>query len=182
MQNSDWPTLLQRTRDSLDRLDASEKNWIRERLKAIESLQTALDGLFCAADGSALCAACAGACCGCGRHHLTLGNLLAFLLESQEPPVPDPEQTCPYLGPSGCRLPVRSRPYNCITFFCEHLEERLSNADRLRLRELDRMLRREYQRLADRYPAASLRGLWIAAGQRGDGPLFGDDETIPQSS
>ena len=159
---ADWPALLQKLRDELVALDETDRQWLRDRLDFIAAVQMDLDDLFRAAGGARLCAECDGVCCGCGRHHVTLANLLAYLLADELPPAPDPDKTCPYLGESGCRLPVARRPYNCITFFCEQLEENLPEEGRQQLRLLDRRLRQEYQSLAERYPAASLRGIWIA--------------------
>lgn len=169
---ADWPKLLQKLRDELVALGESDRQWLRQRLASIAAIQLDLDHLFQAAGGARSCAECDGACCGCGRHHLTLTNLLAYLLAGEAPPVPDLSKTCPYLGESGCLLPVDRRPYNCITFFCEHLEANLSAADRQQLRLLDRQLRQEYLCLAERYPAASLRGLWIALERIGDGEIM----------
>ncbi|MDT8444886.1 MAG: hypothetical protein RQ722_11360 [Desulfuromonadales bacterium] len=149
-----------------------ERQWLKERLALIAATQLALDELFSKAGGAESCADCDGACCGCGRHHVTLTNLLAYLLEEQEPPSPDFSRTCPFLGDLGCRLPVDRRPYNCITFFCETLDGRLGSADRERLLNLDRQLRREYLFVAERYPAASLRGLWIALERVGSDQLL----------
>ena len=159
---ADWPALLQKLGDELVALDEADRQWLRDRLDAIAAIQLDLDDFFRLAGGVQVCAECNGACCGCGRHHVTLTNLLAYLLAGEEPPAPDPGKTCPYLGEQGCRLPVSRRPYNCITFFCEQLEENLSEEGRQQLRLLDRQLRQEYQALAERYPSASLCGIWIA--------------------
>lgn len=168
----DWPALLQRIKHELEALDCAEKAWLKERLDCIAVLQIELDALFCKAGGVAACTGCDGACCSCGRHHVTLTNLLSYLLEGETPPVPDYSRTCPYLGEKGCLLIVARRPYNCITFFCETLENQLDAVDCERLRTLDRALRNEYERVAERYPAASLRGLWIALQRIGDGALL----------
>lgn len=168
----DWPALLQRIKLELNALGDAETLWLKERLASIAALQRALDELFCKADGRGACTGCDGACCGCGRHHVTLTNLLAYLLEDEIPPPPDFSRTCPYLGERGCLLTVDRRPYNCITFFCETLEDQLGADDCVHLRTLDRRLRKEYQRIADRYPAATLRGLWIALQRIGDGALL----------
>ena len=71
---------------------------------------------------------------------------------------------------------VARRPYNCITFFCEVLDDRLDAGERDQLRTLDGRLRGEYQKIAERYPAASLRGLWIALERVGDGRLLNSSE------
>jgi hypothetical protein len=172
----DWPTLLRRVKSEVAALGAVERVWLNERLAIISETQVALDELFRKAHGIESCSGCDGACCDCGRHHITLTNLLAYLLAEENPPPPDFNRPCPYLGDMGCRLSVERRPYNCITFFCEELEEKLAPFDRERLRTLDCQLRSEYQRVADRYPAASLRGLWIALGRVGDGRLLRSTE------
>jgi len=171
-ERPDWPALLERINREVSAINPSERTWLYERVTAIAGIQHALNELFTRAGGSASCAACDGACCDCGRHHFTLTNLLAYLLVSEVPPAPDFTQSCPFLGGLGCRLPVARRPYNCITFFCETLEDQLDNDDREQLRSLDRQLRREYQLLENRYPAASLRGLWIALERVGGGHLL----------
>ena len=168
----DWPALLQKLRVELDALDVTDRQWLSDRLDSIAAIQLELDDLFRLAGGVQVCAKCNGACCGCGRHHLTLTNLLAFLLKDDEPPAPDLGKTCPYLGEQGCRLQVSRRPYNCITFFCEQLEENLSEENRQQLRFMDQQLRRQYQALAERYPAASLRGIWIALERIGEGEIL----------
>lgn len=174
----DWSALVLRINRELAVLDELERAWLRDRLAVIAATQKQLDELFARAGGSNACTGCDGACCGCGRHHLTLTNLLAYLLEGESPPAPDFNSTCPFLGERGCRLPVDRRPYNCITFFCETLEERLDCAGREQLRSLDRKLRAEYLRVAERYPAASLRGLWIALERVGGGQILRATEKL----
>jgi len=168
----DWPRIVRRLNDELSALSPADRGWLEERVAAIEALQLSLDKLFREAGGLKACADCDGECCGCGRHHLTLTNLLSYLLTGENPPAPDFECTCPFLGDMGCLLPVARRPYNCITFFCETLEDRLDSAGREKMKVLDHELRREYQRVEQRYPAASLRGIWIALERIGDGLLL----------
>lgn len=169
----DWPALLQRIGSELANLGHSELSWLKERLAVIDATQLALDELFCKAGGLDSCVGCDGACCDCGRHHITLTNLLAYLLDGDVPPAPDFSRPCPYLSDRGCRLPVTRRPYNCITFFCETLDACMDDCDRKALRTLDHRLRSAYQSIAERYPAASLRGLWIAMENVGNGRLLG---------
>ena len=172
MQKMQWTTLLEKLGEEFAGLDTEDRQWLVARITAIEALQQELDGLFRKAGGVSVCADCDGECCGCGRHHLTLVNVLAYLVADELPPFPDFTKTCPYLGDAGCLLPVSRRPYNCITFFCEQLEGRLDKEQQLQLRILDQELRREYLAVAERYPAASLRGVWIALKQIGNGQIL----------
>jgi hypothetical protein len=171
-RHHDWLALLQRIQLEIGALCDYERTWLNERLAVIASLQRALDELFNIAGGKDSCGRCNGACCGCGRHHITLTNLLGYLLAGEIPPSPDFNQTCPFLSEHGCCLQVARRPYNCITFFCETLEDRLDPGQRVQLRALDCQLRNQYQQVAERYPAASLRGLWIALERVGNGQLL----------
>ena len=168
----DWLLLQKRIRDEVAQLDERDRAWLEMRLETIGEIQLELDSLFVKAGGASACADCVGECCGCGRHHITLTNLLAYAVAGEVPPAPDFTKTCPYLGETGCVLPVSCRPYNCITFFCEQLEGTLCGEDQQKLRDLDRRLRTEYQAVAERYPAASLRGLWIAMERIGDGQIL----------
>ncbi len=172
----DWPQLLQKLKCEVAALNDLEREWLKERLALIHLTQAALDKLFCKAGGVASCTGCDGTCCGCGRHHITLTNLLAYLFENEDPPAPDLNNTCPYLGKVGCVLPVERRPYNCITFFCDRIEDKMSPDECEQLRTLDRQLRSEYERVAERYPAATLRGLWIALDRVGDGQILHSPE------
>ncbi|MDT8440127.1 MAG: hypothetical protein RQ723_00525 [Desulfuromonadales bacterium] len=172
MSRQTFENLLRRLRAELTSLSETERRWLAGQLAEIATVQHELDALFHAATGPALCAGCSGACCDCGRHHLTLTNLLGYLLADEEPPHPDFTRACPFLGEQGCRLPVARRPYNCITFFCEGLDARLDPDQRSRLSELDRRLRAAYQAVVERYPAASLRGLWIALERHGQNALL----------
>jgi len=163
----DWRQLLERLGAELAALGDAEREWLATQVAAIGRIQEELDRLFITAGGEQACRSCLGECCGCGRHHLTLTNLLGALLAGREPVEPDFSLPCPFLGPSGCRLIPALRPYNCITFFCDTLEQNLGTAGRARLRDLDARLRSHYQAVADRYPLASLRGLCLALDRHG---------------
>lgn len=170
--NDLWEQTVARAAGELAALAVAERRWLEERLALIRSGQMVLDRLFRQAGGPDLCKACAECCCGCGRHHFTLTNLLLSLTGNQDLPRPDDRQTCPFLDRQGCRLTVGQRPYNCITFLCGPVEERLDEADRKAFYRQDELLRAEYETIAARYPAASLRGLLIALQRNGDRPLL----------
>lgn len=165
-----WQQTLARVRGELEQLPVAERAWLQARLGRIEALQEELHARFLAAGGAGLCRDCSGACCACGRNHLTLGNLLALLLAGEEPPVPDWTAPCPWLAADGCRLAPGRRPFNCISFLCEAVEERLGPESRDAFYALERELRQGYAELAERYAGAGLQGLLLRAerlGRRG---------------
>ncbi|AMV73558.1 hypothetical protein JCM30471_19750 [Desulfuromonas carbonis] len=162
-----WCRTLAAVRSELAALPLAERSWLERQLARIATLQERLHAFFLAADGPELCRACDGACCGCGRNHLTLGNLLAILLAGREPPVPDWSAPCPWLAADGCRLPVAWRPFNCVSFVCEAVEERLADVDRESFYRLERELRAGYDALARRYPGGGRQGLLLRAERLG---------------
>jgi len=167
-----WATTLTRARSELAHLAASERDWLAAQVAWIGRLQEELDHLFHAVDGRGLCAECQGGCCGHARHHATLTNLFGYLLNGEEPPSPDFSRACPFLDTRGCRLPAARRPFNCVIFLCEALDQRLTGPQRQAFVHAEGELRAAYAAVAARCPGASLRGLLLAAARLGDRPLL----------
>jgi hypothetical protein len=171
-----WAATLARIRRELAALPVGERRRLAVQVDRIGALQTELDGLFRELDGPALCSGCLGGCCGQGKHHVTLTNLLGYLLSGEEPPEPDFAKTCPMLGAQGCRLPSAHRPLNCIVFLCDEVDRHLIPGQRDRFVSIEAELRRTYHEIAKCCPGASLRGLLIAAARLGDRPLLTSSE------
>ncbi len=167
-----WRGTVARARGELAALPAAEREWLQAQVALIGSLQEELDGWFRAIDGVRICTDCRGGCCSRAKHHVTLTNLLAFLLAGEEPPLPDYSLPCPFLGATGCLFPPARRPFNCIIFFCEELDRQLNGEQRRVLEGIEAQLRRIYQSIAERCPGASLRGLLIGAERVGDATLL----------
>ena len=167
-----WRRTLGAVQGELAALPAAERGWLQAHLAALGALQERLHQLFLDAGGPALCRNCDGACCGCGRNHLTLGNLAALLLRDREPPAPDWTAPCPWLGPAGCRLAAAQRPFNCVSFVCEAVEARLGAAGCAAFYALERELRAAYAQLAGRYAGAGLQGLLLRAERLGARGFF----------
>lgn len=95
-----------------------------------------------AAEGALICALCGGACCRVGRYHPTALEVLTFLAQGDAPPEPDFDGgACPFLGASGCRIPPERRPFTCVIFICDRIDERLSDGDREHFIQLEGDLR-----------------------------------------
>lgn len=159
-------------------LNPEERSWLAIRLERIGRLQEEIHALFLRADGPRLCEECRGSCCDRGRHHMTLVNLLGYLLLGRRPPEPDFRRPCPFLGPAGCLLEPARRPFNCVTFICEGVEERLGCTGRETFYALERALRGEYELFDRRYAGASLRGVLIRAARLGGRPLLSSPEGV----
>lgn len=166
-----WSKIVSSLRREVAALAAAEKTWISARLAAIAWLQEELHAGVRASGSEALCADCPEHCCGQGKNHPGLANLLFFLLAKEELAA-DFTAPCPQLGPAGCLFPPARRPFNCITFNCERVEERLPTAQRQRRAALETALRALYESFASRYAGAGPQGLLIRAETLGDRPFL----------
>lgn len=154
------------------RLETAERQWIKDQLEAIVSLQQQLQRYFDQAGGARHCRSCNGACCERGTYHVTLVNLLAALALGRTFPEPDFSADCPMLGPTGCRLDVALRPFNCVTFVCDAVESAMEAPDQAAFYAAEKQLRRLYEAFEQRYVAASMRGFLLAMARlEGRSPL-----------
>lgn len=163
IETQQWRQILGALKEEFARLSVAETAWLTASLAQVADCQSQLHAFFLQAGGAQLCRDCAGDCCGCGKNHLTLVSLLGYLVAGE--PVPDPEffRSCPFLGDSGCRHKVERRPFNCVTFLCGLVEERLTPADRQAFYRLERQLRRLYGEFDRRYAGSGLCGIFIRA-------------------
>jgi len=168
----EWQAILTRLEAEVAEMPAEERAWLEGRVGQIESLQAELHVFFCRAAGEEICRDCLGACCAKGLNHLTLANLMTYLLRGEALPVPDFSATCPLLGPRGCLWSAERRPFNCVTFLCESIEDRLSEAEVKQFYQLEKQLRELYQDFDRRYAGSSLRGIWIALERLGSKPFL----------
>jgi hypothetical protein len=166
-----WNTIVTALQGEVAILSAAERTWISARLAAIALVQSELHSLVSAGGSEALCASCAEHCCGKGKNHLGLANLLFYLLAGEDLPA-DYTSPCPQFGPAGCLFPPARRPYNCITFNCERVEEELTATQHQRLKTLETTLRALYESFAHRYAGASPQGLLIRAETLGHRPFL----------
>lgn len=166
-----WQQILVQLEREYRALSSTEQEWIADRLMQIDRLQMALDQLFSKAGGEMACATCEGACCAKGHYHATLPNVLSYLQWNNFPPQADFDKTCPWLGVQGCVHDPGKRPYNCITFLCDKLEEPLATAEVEEFYRLDRELRKHYLAFVERYEGAGMTGLLLQAA-RLDGRPF----------
>lgn len=167
-----WQQIVTQVQQEYRDLSPSEKGRIADQLTEIDRLQCALDHLFIKAGGEQICAACEGACCAKGHNHAVLPNILAYLQQNEVPPSADFSKTCPWLGPQGCVHPVGHRPYNCITFLCDKLEQHLNESEVEEFYRLDRELRKLYQAFADRYLSGGMSGLLLQTARLNGHPLL----------
>ncbi len=167
-----WQAILRRLHPEVAALQPADVRWARSVLERIASLQEEMQAIFLQADGAGICGRCEGFCCDRGKNHLTLVNVLAYLLQGQDMPHPDFSLPCPFLGSEGCLIPAGQRPFNCITFLCEQIDDHLSEAERLRFYALEKELRGCYEEFDRRFAGSSLRGIFIRSESLEGKPLL----------
>jgi hypothetical protein len=182
MMQTRWQQIIHQVAEEFTRLDDQERIWIRSRLARIALLQTELQSLADVVDISTVCRDCQGSCCDCGKNHFGLVNLLFFLLADEPLPVADFQQGCPFLSATGCRLDAGRRPFNCVTFICDEIEDRLIAKDCAYFYQLEKQLRGVYLEFEQRYAGAGAYGLILRSERLGGrgffAPGLSDSKTI----
>lgn len=168
-----WQTMIGRLPGEVAGLSPGERQWLLPRLERIAALQEKIHAFFLEAGGADLCSSCNGECCDRGKNHLTLANILPFFLEGRTPPEPDFSRPCPALGDQGCLYGPGRRPFNCVTFLCEQVEDRLDASTREAFYAAERELRQVYLEMDGRYAGSSMRGIFIRAPRLEGRPFLG---------
>lgn len=156
-----WQQITQQVTREWGLLPAAEKTWITDHTLLIVELQNKLHQLFLDVDGAKICRDCDGDCCGHGKFHPNLANLLACLVEEYPFPEPEFKQDCPYITARGCLFPPGLRPYNCISFICEKIEDDLNSVNREEFCRLEKAIRAGYELFVDRYAGAGMNGILV---------------------
>jgi hypothetical protein len=166
-----WQQIVSQVTAELATLPDAERRWLEQQLQLVAELQCRIHALFGLASGEELCRDCGGECCGHGSFHFNLANLLGYLVRDVPLPTPDFTASCPYFGGEGCQMPPALRPFNCVTFICEAIEDRLDADQQGQFYTLERQLHQAYLAFDDRYQGSSLRGL-LQDGTRLAGKAF----------
>lgn len=123
-----WDMALQQTSREFHQLSPRLREECCRLLGMIAALKERLCRLAEDADSVELCRECNGACCYRGKYHFAVADALLFLCRNQPVPVPvfDDGPQCPWMGRQGCRLAPELRPFTCVVFNCELVEQRMS--------------------------------------------------------
>jgi hypothetical protein len=134
-----------------------------QRLQALCALlmeqKRELQAIAAHVDPASHCAGCGGACCVAGKYHFTPVDLLVYLVN--EEPLFAPlfgNGLCPFLAETACLMAPAYRPFNCITFNCELIEDLLLPQEVSRFYRLERELRRNYGEIRSLFPGNSMDG------------------------
>ncbi len=118
-----WAEHVAEIAEAIRSLPVTVRNDLAPLLREARRLKTELQQVPDGVSAGDICARCGGECCRTGRYHVTVTDILAYLDDGLDPPVP-PFTTgfCPYLSVAGCIFPPAYRPFNCITFNCDRIE------------------------------------------------------------
>jgi hypothetical protein len=136
---------------------------LQELSEVLKGLKCAMQELVARVDAAVHCAGCGGACCVAGKYHFTRADLLVYLAcgaELFEPLFGN--GLCPYLGQQGCLIPAAYRPFNCITFNCELIEDRLSEEEIASFYRMERELKGCYAEIRSLFPEDTMYGALLA--------------------
>ena len=158
-----WQSGVRRVTDVFRRLTGAEAESLRSLCSMLMEQKESLQTLVAGVDAAIRCAECGGECCVKGRYHFTAVDLLVYL--STGLPLFEPlfeNGLCPYLGQCGCLMEPAYRPFNCITFNCERIEDLLSPEEIARFYRLERELRESYAKIRSLFPAKEMDGALLS--------------------
>jgi len=140
-----WSTAVAAVVREYELLPGHLRQRVTELCAEIQSVKSSYQQLASSVDADGICAECRGLCCGHGKHHFSVVDLLVYRAAERELFVPDfGSPVCPYHTGRGCLMEPGLRPLNCIIFLCDRLEELLPGSARLELAALEKELRRLY--------------------------------------
>ena len=127
---------------------------------AIKKQKRALYEMTRSVEGEMVCELCKGGCCETGAYHFTVVDLLVYLADGRELFAPCfAGDRCPYLGHGGCMMGPEYRPFNCITFHCEHLEKLLPDSEVDAFYAVEKLLRGHYSEMETLFGNTFAHGL-----------------------
>lgn len=131
-----------------------------------ESIRQMKLEIYALAGGSSIietCAACGGLCCEKGKYHFSVIDLLMYLSTGKELFNPSFRETpCPFLGETGCLMDPAYRPFTCITFHCDRLEDLFTPAALERIHHLEWGLREHCRKLETLFGVRLMQGLLLS--------------------
>lgn len=158
-----WQAGVREVHGVFGNLSAEQLLRLRDLTVELKALKAEMQSLVAAIGAGSHCADCGGECCVAGKYHFSKVDLLVYLVDAA--PLFEPlfdNGLCPYLAPHGCLIPADYRPFNCITFNCERIEDLLPDDDLAAFYAGERELRRCYGEIRSLFPDHSMHGAVLA--------------------
>ena len=157
--DNDWRQAVTRVTSVFAALPATTRETLERLARAMVAHKEALQAIAATADAGNCCAGCGGACCVRGKYHFAAADLLVYLATAKELFAPRFENgLCPYLGEPECLIPAGYRPFNCITFNCDLIEDRLPREEVSRFYRMEGELKEQYAAVRSLFPNRSMDG------------------------
>lgn len=152
-----WQDGVGRVTAAFQALEAGSRTELCALLARLMEQKRTMQALVEQVDAGVHCAQCKGECCVAGRYHFTGVDLLAYLAAATPlfTPLFD-NGLCCYLAEACCLMPPAYRPFNCITFNCERIEDLLPEPEVERFYRLERELRESYRQIRALFPGSSI--------------------------
>ncbi|MBU5637404.1 hypothetical protein KOM00_11745 [Geomonas sp. Red69] len=155
----EWQEAVSRVAAAFERLSDAARQNLEGHARGMVAHKEAMQQLVARADAAAHCAGCGGACCVRGRYHFSAVDLLVYLATAKPLFAPRFDNgLCPFLGEPECLIPAGYRPFNCITFNCDLIEDQLTRDEVSRFYRMEQELSARYAEIRALFPARSMDG------------------------
>ncbi|WP_224984546.1 hypothetical protein [Geomonas agri] len=154
-----WQEAVSRVTAAFQQLPVPVRRDLEALATAMVAHKQAMQRLVSQADAASHCAACGGACCAKGKYHFSAVDLLVYLATAKPLFAPRFDNgLCPFLGEPECLIPAGYRPFNCITFNCDLIEDQLPRDEVARFYQMEQELSARYTEIRALFPAGSMAG------------------------
>ncbi|MBJ6749191.1 hypothetical protein [Geomonas anaerohicana] len=155
----EWLEGVSRVTAAFERLPGSVRQDLESQARGMVAHKQAMQQLVGQVDAASHCAGCGGACCAKGKYHFSSVDLLVYLAAGQPLFAPRFDNgLCPFLGEPECLMPPGYRPFNCITFNCDLIEDQLPRDEVARFYRMEQELATRYAEIRALFPARNMDG------------------------
>ena len=155
----EWQEAVGKVTAAFERLPDAVRLELAGDARVMVAHKQAMQQLVAQVDAAAHCAGCGGACCVKGKYHFSAVDLLVYLATGQPLFTPRFDNgLCPFLGEPECLMPPGYRPFNCITFNCDVIEDQLPRDEVARFYRMEQELAARYADIRALFPARSMDG------------------------
>lgn len=141
-----WHRGVERVAAAFGKLPPASRQAIGKIAAAMVADKERMHSLLSGPQGESTCGDCGGACCRSGKYHVSVADVLVYHALERSLFLPDFHSGgCPFLAPDGCVMPPGFRPFSCITFACDALEDEVGEQRADEARQCESALRAHYR-------------------------------------
>ena len=137
-----WKLGAVRLKTLLSELSSEAVSALQRQLARYLEAKVAYAAVAAEVNAACLCQECGGECCMNGKYRLNVLDAAALIVADVSVPAAFKQKPlCPYGTESGCSMESALRPADCVLFVCDAIDRKLSEQDRIKLAELERVVR-----------------------------------------